>query len=249
MSKRIGDLFYLGASVLSTVLDAATNTILAQLGDVATESTDGDNADWWQHVGFASRPSKPVKKTSAAECVALRGNRDAVIASRDVRGQQIYGNLKDGETCTYAGGADGNAQGRVMYKADGSVTLMTTDTNTASGKVVAFKLSPTALAFSAPWGSFVFDAAGFRLKTAAGPRIDMGGISIPGIPSSLTGLLTSYIKLTAANIKLNGALVELGIGPSYGTCLQAPSSALVQPITAVMTGSGSQSSSVRVSTP
>jgi hypothetical protein len=137
---------------------------------------------------------------------------------------------------------------RVVVKKSGSIVLFTTNDNTPTGKAVVLELSPTKIAFSAPWGSFVLDASGYHLKTAAGPRLDMGGVQIPGIPSDLSDPLTSYCSITAPTINVKGAIVKLGVGPAYGTALQAPSSALAVPVP-VSTGPTSQSTSVWVTTP
>lgn len=121
--QTLSSVFQVGLDILSTVRDAVTKTILANLGDVVSEQSESDEAEWWQHVGFASRPSAPNKLgRTAAQCVALRtGGRDAVIASRDLRGQALAGNLQPGETCIYAAGETGTAQARVLLKKDGSI--------------------------------------------------------------------------------------------------------------------------------
>ncbi len=242
-------LFQIGVDVLSTVVNSITSKILAQTGDAVGQTTDTDNVEWWQSVGFASRPSVAVPGKQAAQAVVIRqGDHDIAIASQDLRGLAAYGNLADGETCVYAPGSDGNSQARALFKDDGSVTLLTTNDNTPGGKVVALTVSPSAFKFTAPWGSLTFDATGFHLKTKAGPRIDMGGISIPGIPDALSGPLTGYCKITAPVVTVAGGITNLGVGPTYGLCLQAPSAAYSTPIP-VTTGPTSQCASVRITTP
>ena len=248
-----GGIFHFVYAVLATVVDSVTNKIRAQLGDVRG-ATDSDNAAWVQHVGFASRPSKASPGKAAAQVVAIHeSDQDVCIGSQDERGLELYGNLKDGETAIYGSGEDGTSQGRTLYKTDGSVTLLTTDDNTKTGKVVALRLAPDGLSFNAPWGSFTFDAAGFRLRTKAGPKIEMGGLDLSslGVPAALTGALTGYCKITAPKIEINGGIVELGTGPSFATVLGAPSAGLAPgaPSTPVMTGPTSQCATVRVTTP
>jgi hypothetical protein len=232
---NVSELFRLGAAVLKTTVDTVTNTILAQLGSIADEYVYADDADWYQHVGFASRPSQPVKNKSAAECVSIIGDREVVIASRDLRGLAIYGNMNDGETCVYAGGSDGNAQARVYCRADGSVTLMTTDTNTGpdkGGQVVALRISPQGgLEFTSQWGSMVLDKTGFHVKTAAGPRIDMGGLTIPGLSAipgigTLVNSMGSYATISAPFVNIQGAAVSLGMGPIFNAATAAMPSAV-----------------------
>ena len=196
--------------MLGATRDPVTNTLLVQIGSVSEELPECDNAEFWQHVGFASRPAKPEAKKSAAQCLALRfGDRMRTIASRDIRGQAIYGNLDDGETCLYAGGPDGTAQGRLMLKKDGSVTMMTTDDNTSTGHTVKRSISPNPLQgivdFS-PWGSAKLNQTGYHIMTASGARLDGGGMSAPGVPSALG----SYWTLSAASCSLQASVVNLG---------------------------------------
>lgn len=168
-----------------------------------------------------------------------------VIVAAVAPGPEVKANAGTGDRTFSAA----SGQARVVVKANGAVTIFTTTDNTPTGKAVAFTLSPTKLAFAAPWGSFVFDASGLHVKTKAGPRFDMGGVLIPGIPSEITEAISAYIKFTAPQIRLNGALVKLGVGPNYGTALQAPSSALTAGAIPVTTGPSSQSPSVWVSVP
>jgi hypothetical protein len=184
---------------------------------------------WWQHVGFASRPPKPVAGKQAAQAVVIkRGDRDIAIASQDLRGLETYGNLAEGETCVYAPGADGNSQGRVIIKDDGSVTLYTTDSNTRDGNTVAFRISPTGgLEFTSQWGSMVFDQTGFHVRTKGGPRLDMGGVSIPGVPDAVTGAFTGYAKLSAPTVALEGVNTVLGMGPVYTQAIGGNSALLI----------------------
>lgn len=119
-ASRVDDLIAVGRDVLSTVLSSATNFILAQIGDVVTSKVSSDNAEWWQHVGFASRPRKPDAGSSAAQVVVVtKGDHDAVIASRDSRVASIYGQLDHGETAVFAsiGGAI------AIFKKDGSIEI------------------------------------------------------------------------------------------------------------------------------
>lgn len=253
-SPDLAGIFAIGIDILKTSIDDETSKIQAQLGSVVGEVVDTDNAEWWQHVGFSSRPPVPVAGKQAAQAVVIkRSDHDVCVASQDLRGLEIYGNLADGETCVYGPGADGNSQGRALFKDDGSVTLLTTNDNTPTGKVVALKIAPDSFTFTAPWGSFKFDASGFHLKTKAGPRIDMGGLDLSsiGIPASVSGALTGYIDFTAPTINLKGGICNLGVGPSFATCLAAPSALLAPgaPSTPIMSGPTSQCATVRISTP
>ncbi len=221
---KVGELFHIGAAILSDTVDAVTNAITAQLGSVTEEYVFSDSAEVYQDVGFVSRISNATKGKNAAECIAIKGDRDIVIARRDIRGSEIYGNLKEGETCIYAGGADGLSQGRVIIKDNGSITLMTTENNLPAdqgGQPVALRISPEGgLEFTSQWGTMVFDRTGFHVKTAAGPRIDMGGLSIPGLSSipgigALVDTMGGTVSISAPFVNIQGAVTSLGMGPVF----------------------------------
>src|SRR3990167_5738707 len=166
-----------GVDILTTTVNKTTGKILAQVGSVTEQTTDGDNVEWWQHVGWASRPSKPDAGKKAAQGLTLSaGDHDVCIASQDVRCLDQYGNLDFGEFCAYAAGEDAKAQARIIGKKDGSVTLFTTDDNTKDGKSVYFRVAPDGFMWVAPWGKLVFDATGFHLLHASGASFDLGGI-------------------------------------------------------------------------
>lgn len=205
-------------SNLNPATGTQTGTILCSLGSVnkggaasSPGTADSSNAEWWQTVGLASRPSNPVGGASACQAVAIRQNdREIVIASRDTRTNSIYGNLAPGETCLFAAGADGKSQGRIMIKDEGSVTLMTTDDNTATGNATFFRIHPTkGMMFVAQWGSFTFDQTGFHVKHAAGFGIDGGAIG--GMPAPFSAL-SSYVKIHAGTAKLDAPQTYLGSG-------------------------------------
>ena len=203
-------MFAVGANILNTVTDPVTGTILAQTGSVNEEYSASDNAEWWQHVGFASRPAFPVAKSSAAECIAVRcSDRDRIIATRDVRGQAIYGNLADGECCVYAP----IGQARILLKVDGSVSIVTTSDNTATGNTLKRSLSPDPLqgiVDYSPWGYAKLNSTGYHLMTSSGARLDGGGMSAPGVPSALG----SYWSFSAASVGLQASVVTLGPTPA-----------------------------------
>jgi hypothetical protein len=127
-------LVHVGYDVLTTTVSAVTKKIRAQLGDVHHQTTDTDNAEWWQHIGFASRPPKPVAGKQAAQVVAVRAaDHDICIASQDLRGLDLYGSLDHGETCVYAPGENGTGQARALFKKNGSISLYTRVGNSSSG--------------------------------------------------------------------------------------------------------------------
>jgi hypothetical protein len=221
------DMYDVGCDVMGTAI-ADNGTISAQVGDVVTDSVTGAKSEWWQHVGFASRPAVADAGEAACQAVKLnRGDRDVVIATRDLRGQTIYGNLKDGETCVYAPGA----QGRVSFKSDGSVTLYTTDDNTENGNGVYLKLAKDRLEFMSPWGKIIFDATGIHLLHTSGFRWDAGSCSVPG---PLADVLPNYCRFETASFSVDAPLVMLG--PSDGVFGAAVNTVTPVPLTPVLCG-------------
>jgi len=214
----MSSLIQFGMSVLSTAIDAVTSKILAQLGD-DRGAADSDNAEWVQHVGFASRPSKVVPGKASAQVVCVKGgDRDVCIASQDMRGLELYGRLKEGETACYAAGADGLAQGRTLWKADGSITHFTKEGNIETGDSIYARVAsgmdtrgiPDGFTWSGPWGTKKFDQTGFHVVHSSGACIDMGGIGLPA-PLDVIG---SYIKLKAATVSIQSTGMSHGDGVS-----------------------------------
>lgn len=198
MPYDLDGLVKVGLDVLNTTVNKVTGKILAQLGSVVERKTDADNVEWWQHVSWASRPSKPEAGKKAAQAVVLSmSDHDVAIASQDVRSLDMYGNLDFGEFCAYAPGEDGNAQARLIGKKDGSIALFTTDDNTKAGKSIFFRVSKDGFLFAAPFGTMKFDKTGFHVNVAGVATIDMGVVG--GLPPPLD-VIGSYIKMQAGTV-------------------------------------------------
>ncbi len=117
---KISSLFEIGRDVLSTAISAVTGFVTAQVGDVVTAQVTGDESEWWQHVGFVSRPRKPDAGSKAAQVIQIkRSDHDAIIASRDERTKAIYVALDDGETAVFASVGDAV----VFFRKDGSIDV------------------------------------------------------------------------------------------------------------------------------
>ena len=151
-------------------------------------------------------------------------------------------NLLRGETTTWA--SEGAA--RTVVRNDGTVSLITTDDNTADGKVVVFSVSSTAWKFTAPWGSLVFDHTGFHVRTKAGPRLDMGGMAIPGLPTELAGQFSGYVTFTSPAIKLAAGSVFLGAGKVFNPAVWAVVDPAFPPPTPLLPGKSIQTQTVYV---
>lgn len=123
-----------GFDVLSSRVDEVTRKMLLQVGDVVTSTIDHGRAENWQHYGFASRMPKPEPGKRAAQVILLRtGDYDIALASQDLRGLELYGELGYGEVAIYSAGEDGKGQARGLWKNDGSISLYTKKGNTKDG--------------------------------------------------------------------------------------------------------------------
>jgi hypothetical protein len=196
--------FDVGKDILSAEADANTGGITAQIGNATDSTADNDRAEMWSPPGFYAVPSAPTKGQPSTQAFAVRcSDHDIIVATRDPRDAKVIGNLKPGDR-VIAGGFP--AQSRLFVRADGSITALTTDDNTADGNSVYHRLSTTELRFWSPWGSQVHDQTGFHVRTWHGAKLDMGGLGLPA-PFSSYG---SFANMTAAIIRLNGAIVQLG---------------------------------------
>jgi hypothetical protein len=174
----------IGQDILTTLVDKVTGTISAQLGDATNGIPDIDAAEWVQHVGFWSRPADPtpnapVNGAVSAQCVTIKnGDRDVVVASRDLRSNSVYGNIKAGETCVGATAG----QARVYCKANGAVVLYTTANNESSGTSVMAYVGPDQIQLANSFGAITIDSTGITITagqaalvlTAAGDAKLMG---------------------------------------------------------------------------
>jgi hypothetical protein len=111
--------------VLSTARNTKNGALSAQLGDSVNGETTADGAEWFQHVGFASRPSRaePGKPSCQALVVETTG-RDVCYASRDLRGSLAYGELGEGESCVYANGPNNTGTGVIAARDDGTTATL-----------------------------------------------------------------------------------------------------------------------------
>ncbi len=204
-------LFDVGKDVLNTVLNPTTKVIQAQIGDSTSGSVTSNNAEWWQHTGFASRPTTPTKGNSSCQVIALkRSDHDIIIATRDTRGTSIYGNLKDGETCIYAS----QGQARTLYKANGAIIHYTTSDNTAGGTSVSAYIGPDAIRLTNQFGGLSIDSSGITLSTGqAAVTLSVAGIA----------------KLLGTQVAVQGSVAA--ISGSVSTCV-GPNALPLNPLSA-----------------
>ncbi len=235
MSGDLKGIIQAGYDVLQTVVNAVTGKITAQLGNAVGQTVDTDSAEWWQHVCFASRPSKPEAGKQAAQAVVLRkGDHDICIASQDLRGLELYGKLDHGEFAVYAPGPDGTAQARILGKKDGSINIYTTSDNTTDGDSVYVRVAPDGILFNAPWGVIRWDSTGFHILHSSGASFDLGGIY--GMPAPLDQI-SSYCKIQAGTFNTSATSTSNGVGAVFpltnATALQAALTSLETALTAL----------------
>lgn len=200
------ELFQIGVDILNTSVSTKTRKILAQTGsNVGQGQVDADNVEWWQHVGFASRPAKPVKGKEAAQALVVRtGTIDAAIASQDLRSLPVYGELDHGETCLYAGGVDGKAQGRVLLKKDGSVNIFTKSGNTSGGNGMGIFVNPDgSISIASHNGAAVLIETDGSLKLFNGS----GGIQIKA-DGSVNVASSGKLQVSGASVTLGGPAAQ-----------------------------------------
>lgn len=200
MSAGIGSLIDIGVDVVSTAIDSASNRIFAYLGDVKAKLGESDKATWMQHVGFASRPGKPIAGKSAAQCVRIRrSDGDVVLGSCDGRTLAMYGALDDGETCIFAGGPGGTAQGRVLIKKDGSVNAYTRAGNSPDGAGMVMQLDAANNAVR------LLNGLGFGIIA------DADGVTITAGSAVLTLKASGAVTLVGtAQTQIDGASIVIG---------------------------------------
>ncbi len=172
-------------------------------GDVLSGNAESSKTPVFGQIGFVSRPAIAEGGKSAAERVVLvTSDSDVIIAGRDVRGQKIAGNLKDGEACAYAPGG----QAKVLFKANGGLALMTTADNTETGPTVSFVMDPDGLVAEAPWGRLRFDATGFHVTTHGGAGIHAGQAGLPAPLDSFS----SYVSLQGQLAQIEASAISHG---------------------------------------
>lgn len=245
-ANELGDLIHIGVEILKTSVSAKTKKILAQIGSNSGDGQgDADNVEWWQHVGFASRPSNPEKGKSAATAVSIRsGGIDAIVASTDVRGEEIKGNLQPGETCLYAAGPEGTAQARVLLKADGSINLFTKEGNESSGKGMGiFVNADGSISIASHNGAAVliksdgavnlFNASGGiqvkadgSIKVASGAKVEISGgsVTLGGVAALPVAIGPNTVTaITALQTQINALQIECAaIAAALVACMNIP---------------------------
>ncbi len=213
-------MFAFGIDILNTVVNSTTKTILAQTGSVTAESPESDNVEWWQHVGFLSRPPKPAAKQAACQGVVIRrGDHDICVASRDLRGQDLAGSIGDGESCMYAAGEDGTGQARFLLKGNGNAAIYTTNGNVAGGSSVTIQAnSDGSINLASEYGGISISSSGIMLAAAGGAGIQLGS--------------DGAVTIIGTSVAVNGGSVSLGANAAMPV-IYGPSGVAGAPSTSV----------------
>lgn len=186
--------------------------------------------------GLQMRPLDPDADGTACQVYYwYEGSQGYAMLANDPRTQNdVSIQLQKGETILHS--PLGSAFLRM--KADGSISLFTTDDNTTNGRSVYLILGPSGLAFNFPFGQFTFNANGFHLQHSGGARLDLGSLS--GIPAPIGSLVSSYATLSAGMVHVEGSAVHCGssdpvAGPPQPVALATALLTLATAVQAVLT--------------
>jgi hypothetical protein len=220
----------IGVGLLATEL-ASNGSPVGQTGDAINNVVDSSGAEIYGPIGYCARPSKAIAGQSSCQAVAIKGgSRDALVAFRDTRAQEIYGNLSEGDVCIYSMGPDGSGTSKLSVKGDGSIILSTERPGTApiEGNVgVYLRLDRDKLEFRAPWGRMTFDNTGFTVVCQNGAKFNLGGVT-PAFGAAVG--LSSYCNIHAQTINLAG-ICNLGPPVSQGGLPKMPAMiSLIPPV-------------------
>lgn len=181
-AKSTGDVTDVG-NILGTEL-ADNGVVVAQMGDVLSGDVREPAVEIWGPIGYAARPSKPDPGKAASEGVAVTGgDRNKLVAYREMRCSEIYGNLDDGEVCVFAAGGDAQAQAKTTWKADGGITQATTDNNTHDGNQIYERTGPEGWSVVTPFGVIKLDVTGFHIVLPSGISFHLTPTSNPATPN------------------------------------------------------------------
>jgi hypothetical protein len=200
-----------GIGTYTTTSGNTTNSITINLGSSFNSETVTSDALLFQPAGLMAIPpacgtydsngnfTAGTSSATSAQAVAyIRNDQWIILGLRDTRTQNQVGNAQPGDVVLYAL----QGQARCALKSDGSVNLITTTTNDATGQVIQLSLTPTGLYFNAPWGKIAFDAAGFRVSTSSGASINAYGSSNPTSGNGVT--------ISGGSVSLQSSMVLLG---------------------------------------
>lgn len=182
---------------IMNVTQEEDHLLTAQLGDAYGGTPVSDGAEVWHHAGFSSKPGVAEPGKAAAQAVVLvRGGRDIILASRDVRAPGPP--LRDGETAIFNCGADGTGTSRVLIRNNGDIeiyspTLVLLGASASNSAVLGEPLVAALATMAATFNSFVSTFGSHTHSHPMGPT----GAPAAGGPtmSDPTGFLSSTVMV------------------------------------------------------
>ncbi|MDI3282109.1 hypothetical protein [Polyangium sp. 15x6] len=198
-AKSLASYGDVGGDVLGAARNPTNGALSVQLGDSVNGEVTCDNAEWWQHVGFASIPSRAEPGKPACQVLSLEeADRDVCYASRDLRVTNIYGTLANGETCVYAAGPEGQGTSRILLKDNGetaTTTILVQQGNTSSGAPVLIQISSEGkiIVSAGQHGAVSIDSDGIKLVSNSDLQLGASGN---------TTLIGQSLALNAANVSI-----------------------------------------------
>lgn len=189
--------------IMSSTIDSTTGTLTYTTGvGVKSANTFTQGAEVWSCPGIISVP--PAIQAGAKDApqgvFLTRGDRDICIAQRYITPQTLSGNIKPGDTCIYAAGADSTAQPRILIKgSDNTINLYTTKGNVAGA---------TGLGLFVDGNN---DNITITNSTGCGIKINSDGISLFTSKASIIIGNDGNITITATvTAQMDGSTVVLG---------------------------------------
>lgn len=186
-------------------------------------------------MGFIARPLDPATDdqqniTAGTPMFSfIEGGKWLEMPLTDKRVMAGLPSLKKGESMQY-----GSKFNFVRCTDTGAIAVFCTTDMTATGQSIQWDSSPNGQHYSGPWGTQVYDATGYHIRTTSGARLDMGGIG--GLPAPMSAL-NSYFNVGAASVKVRSSIIALGPdGGVFDAAAKAtPTLALLAAVQAVLT--------------
>ncbi len=155
------------ADVISSELKGEKNALMYSVGNLADKEAAFE-AEYWGTPGIACRPAKANPDAASGTAQALSVNssgNNIILAMRDLRTNEMFGQLGEGETAVYC-----SHQGRMLLKDDGSINLFTTEGNVNGGPSMGVFIASdgSIKAVSSKGSAMIIDEDGAKMFSAAG---------------------------------------------------------------------------------
>jgi len=205
----------LGADIISSELDPATNTVYFNLGDSEFDYSDTFQAVPINPFGFVSRPPLPSSKQPSAQAFRFfTGNEHIVLGGWDKRSQFLYGAIDYGEAVFYAPGS----AARVYAQANGTLSIRTNPGQDSTGAVTGQMTSIDVK----PDNSVTVDTGSSTVNVTS------SSISLSVGAASITLNADGTISITGTIVDVAGSVLTR-LGPGGPGLAPAVNSALIGP--------------------